>query len=499
MSRVRNAVDFQKKYFDARENYEKVHRPRVETVRALYKKKAGNDYSDIDDLLEAQLRQYLIDSLLRALNWRLDSKTHDKFPNLIPEAQIQSSESTNTKFLDYLGLNRENKPLLIVETKRPNSLLPKKVKIPGATDIHTPSVESSASTISSGLKGDLLSGEWNKWLKTQKDYVQSAFDQRGEAPRRVVITNGSWLIIFINPQDSFLHTGTVDPDNILVFENIEQSYQEIFRWLEYQRVLNEAPPLLIEEIAFHIISNEVAQIFHGVKLKYFEHPSFFENSPRIIIRSILLLRTNFNSWLIIESQSESELPSKIEELESHIEDVNVKAVKLLNDTNQSLNANFVPTSIEDYFEDKEFFEIFRGVTFTEIRIHPRHDEYLIITGQHTHYLHLEPTIPNCPHHDWATSKQTGAVPLVQIQSRSVKNRSYFTTGEKQHCIHAGVERAKSCQITENNKERCGLRSGGTFDAFCEIWRFETRLCCRTCVFENVCNKAEVFILPCSNQ
>jgi hypothetical protein len=498
VSRIQNAVDFQKKYLDALENYENVHRPRIKIARAHYKKKAENESSYVDDdLLEAQRRQYLIDSFLKALNWRLDSDTQNEFPNLIPEAQIQSSESTNTKFLDYLGLDRQNKPLLIVETKRPNSLLPKRVNIPGVTDIRTPNEESLASIIGSGLKGDKLSEKWNEWLQTLRDYVQSAFDQSGDVPRRTVITNGTWLIIFINPADSFLSTGTSHPNNILVYENIDQNYREIFGWLEYQKVLNEAPPLLIEEIGFQILSNEVVKVLHALKLIYFERPGFFENSPRIIINPILLLRTSFNSWLIIESQTEHQLPVKIEELGSHLEDVNDKAVKLLNDLNENLKANFVPTSIEDYFEDKEAFEPFRGVT--ETRTYPTREEYLIITGQHTHYLQLEPTISNCPHHDWVSSRQTGNAQLVQIQSRSVENRAYFTTGEQQHCIHAGVGRAKSNPITEENRERCGLRSGDVSDPFCEIWRFETRLCCRTCIYENVCTKAVVFNLPCSKQ
>jgi len=41
-----------------------------------------------------------------------------------------------------------------------------------------------------------------------------------------------------------------------------------------------------------------------------------------------------------------------------------------------------------------------------------------------------------------------------------------------------------------------LESGEEGQAFCEIWCFEQHLCCRTCVFEEVCAKSEVFRLPC---
>src|SRR5450759_1944815 len=86
-----------------------------------------------------------------------------------------------------------------------------------------------------------------------------------------------------------------------------------------------------------------------------------------------------------------------------------------------------------------------------------------------------------------------------ITVSNVKERSFFPSGETHHCAHGNVLLAKSSEITAENRARCGPRSGEDGEdgeAFCEIWSFEQRLCCRTCAFERVCTNADVFQLPC---
>ena len=82
-------------------------------------------------------------------------------------------------------------------------------------------------------------------------------------------------------------------------------------------------------------------------------------------------------------------------------------------------------------------------------------------------------------------------PLVSIESRSTEPRSFFYSGEDHHCTHREVARAKSSQVTPGNRESCGSRSGRDFDPFCEIWGFERHLCCRSCIFEEVCTAADI--------
>ena len=181
MSRVRNALDFRQRYHQARERYDNIHRPRIEAARSRY-----NDHSytsEEDDLLEAQVREYFVDALLTALNWQLDSDSENGLPNLIPEAQLRSTKSGKTRFLDYFGLTgTRDDPLLVVETKRPNSLLPRKKEAFGKRSISNVPEDSVAAVLSAGLKGTSLTEDWNEWLDTLRDYVTSVFDRSKHVP-----------------------------------------------------------------------------------------------------------------------------------------------------------------------------------------------------------------------------------------------------------------------------------------------------------------------------
>jgi hypothetical protein len=74
---------------------------------------------------EVHLRAYLVDSLLRALGWKIGGPGGDL--NVVPEVAVPGRE--RKYFLDYLGLDREGRtPLMVVETKRPGSPPPATTK-----------------------------------------------------------------------------------------------------------------------------------------------------------------------------------------------------------------------------------------------------------------------------------------------------------------------------------------------------------------------------------
>lgn len=88
------------------------------------------------------------------------------------------------------------------------------------------------------------------------------------------------------------------------------------------------------------------------------------------------------------------------------------------------------------------------------------NEYFLVTGQHTHYLLAEPSVPDCLHHEWGKSNAAGVgAPPGPITVSNVKERSFFPSGETHHCAHGNVLLAKSSEITAENRARCGPRSG----------------------------------------
>lgn len=488
MSRVRNADQFGQAFGRIKDDYDRIFAPTIASIRAEYADTAGKGGRiPIDDSLEAHLRVFLVNSFLAALNWRPNFTPEDGLPNLIPEVPLRSTASGTTRFLDYLGIECEsNHPLLIVETKRPSSGLPRTVAGRKCATFEE--------VISSGLSGGALSGEWSEWLQTLKDYVCSVHSATNTYPRRVVITNGDWLIVFLDVADSFSAKGTRNPVNILVFQNSEDIKARaavVYGVLEYNLVSNILEGILPSELPFHISSEDVIQIMHGLHLRYIEQTGIYGTSPIIKLAPIILIRSRWGSWLRIEEPPrEYELPHDRERLGSHILEVKAAAIELNQKVIEHVGRNMPALSLREYYADGDSFQEMPAV------IERQPNEYFVITGSSFHYLLFEPTIQGCPYHNSDVSQAGGVLASPNILARSINPRSFFFSGEVHHCTHRDVSAIKASRITAENRMRCGPRSGQDHQAFCEIWRLETRLCCRACVFGGGCDEAEVFNLPC---
>jgi hypothetical protein len=225
VSRVRTAKKFLQKLREIDAQYDQLFRPRIDEIRNSYVQRPLTKPPLADESLEAHSRAYFLNGFLAALNWRLDVSPKTGLPNLVPEAPLQSLEKGTICFLDYLGFDRDSaRPLLVVEAKRPSSVLPRLAKL--SNDSREPSLAklsnkslkpSGPEVVSRGLKGERLLGKWSQWLSTLKDYVRSVHAKANHAPKRVLLTNGDWLILFLDPSDAFLGGGTCDAQRILVF------------------------------------------------------------------------------------------------------------------------------------------------------------------------------------------------------------------------------------------------------------------------------------------
>lgn len=506
MKRIPNADEFRVAYDRMRGTYRVTFRRQLDALRAWYDGLPREQLPpDFDEALEYHARCYLINGLLAGLNWRLDLSLEDGLPNLFPEIGVRSEASSTRRFLDYLGIERStNNPLLIVEAKRPNSPLPDLATLPDISTRRTrqATVQSAISVtdtgsvvISHGLAGKPLSGDWSQWLQDLRDYVRSVNTSTGKVPKRVVITNGDWLILFLEPAEAFIEGGECDPRSILVFRSSEEILEGsaiLFSKLEHQAVLGEAPVLRPVELPFHLEPSQIHNAMHGLRLRYEQAQAIYQREPMIYVAPVLFLGTHMGAWVRVESSSKQySLPHEPGKLPIHLEEVRVGAHSLLAETCEILQSSLATTSLEQHFADSESFDVQNAV------VKLPEDEYWIVTGDQTHFLKPEPTVPDCPYHNYAHAHSEGVSaqpgPVVQ---RSVDPRSFFYSPETHHCAHQNVALAKSQSVTAKNRERCGPRSSRDSEAFCEIWSFERRLCCRTCVFEPVCTKAQVFHLPC---
>ncbi len=511
MSRVRHAGEFLDRCRQARQRYQEIHKPQIEKIRKDFAR--GNKAADsqsFDESLEIHIREYVVNHLLHALNWTPDCSNTGGLPNLIPESPVASISEGTTRFLDYFGIEQETgAPLLIVETKRPDSPPPKKKGSRANLDFIA-GRDQITSIIVAGLNGEELMGEWNEWLQTLKDYVRSVHAKCNQVPKRVVLTSGRWIIIFIDPEDSFLPSGSRDAGRILAYEladkdwneseDFSENYNLIFQWLEYQLVLANNRTVNVAEVNFHIRASQLIKVMHGLRILYVSDPQIWGSArPRIKVAPVVFLWSSPNAWIMVErKESDETLPHSYDKLTEHLATVREKAEGLLTEIGNRLGVSLTPSTIEQHYSisDEEFHLLpgVKAISGGQAGV----AQYLVVTGQHTHYLKPEPSVSNCPYHDWGNSKQEGLAEPADsaIGVRSIDPRSFFRTGEKHHCTHQNVALVKTSQITSQNRDLCGLRSGKDYQAFCEIISFEGHLCCRTCVYETACAKAQVFRLPC---
>ncbi len=481
MKDVRNANEFLNRLRTIRNRYDEHFGPRIKKLRESLESAA---LGELEGSLEAHIRAYFVNGFLEALNWRIDQGIENDLPALIPEAPVRSETKDSIRYLDYLGLERATaKPLLIVETKRPSADLPRILQ----------TTASYAEIISRGLSGERLTGDWNKWLSTLADYSNSV-TTTNLAPRRVAITNGNWLILFLDPTDAFSKDGNHNPEGILVYEDfnaMDKRFLELFHNLEYFKVSQEIEEFSVGDLLFNFEKQEITELMHGLRLRFSNNDGIYHRSPSICVAPILFFRTRTGAWYRVETLKQFELPHENVALPKHLDDVERQAKLLLNDVRRLLDSTIVPKTLEAHYEEDLSFSQLKGIT--EIS----KDQYLVVTGENSHYLCSRPSILDCPYHEWSAATKDGcATPAGPILVRSVAPRSFFLSGEIHHCAHRDVNTAKSAQITTANNERLGARSGNIGQAFCEIWSFDEHLCCRTCAFEKVCAKSAAFKLPC---
>lgn len=501
MNHVRTVDDLVLRLRQIGENYRNAFGLLVAKVRAELVGKDGEILKAAEATLEFHSRQYVVNCLLAALNWRMNLSANEGLPNLLPEVAIRSSETDRILFLDYFGREvTTSEPLLIVETKRPSSGLPRIADpaevVPGKYATQEEVRRYLARIVSRGLNGEQLREEWSDWLSKVREYVRSVNEKASKPPRRVAITNGDWLIIFLDPEDAFLRANAIpDPDGIVVFENyralVEDEAGALFRHLEYWAVSNRPRSVRAGEVVFYLTGEQVDRAMHGIRLRYGSEPRNYRDPPAIWVAPVLFLRSSSGTWLVIdEPPAEYRLPEKYSDLKRHLTAVQAAAKRLLAQVAIALDSCPRLSSLSEHYDDKQSFAALHGVT------EEAPDRYIVATGQETHYLLPRPSVSKCPYHDWFRSIKENVASSSHLVERSTSPRSFFVSGELHHCSHREVEDAKWSRITYANSSRCGSRSGSDNEAFCEIWRYETHLCCRTCVFEEVCTRAEIFHLPC---
>ena len=497
-----NATDFEKKFRQIRDNYEYTYGPQIAAwnhLRDGVKPKTAEDTiareTALADrhILEYQMRVWVIDGFLYSLNWIQNAgwSNMPPAPNMIPEMSVKSGSGTQ-KRIDYFGYESDtNRPLLIVEAKRPDDNLP--IPIGGANGEPLPSL------IAKGLRKEKkLPRDWPDWLASLADYVNSIKAQTNTFPVRAVLTNGDWCIVFRDPEATFSPTGIVRSEDIIVFissDDILGRAGEMFSLLEHQTVVGGIDELVPGQLPFCVDVNLIERLAFALKLRYSVSPTAGSSSmPIVTVVPIVLARSFDNSWIRISGGGQPrQLPGEYtpEFIAHHLNGVEQDANQLMVAVRRQMNSQQPLCSIEEHYGSAESFHAHPGVVKSG-------DCFILFTGAETHFLRQEPSVVGCPFHDWQLcrkeSVQQGEIGVFGKWVETPK--AFYESGTLHHCAHRDVFAAKQSQVNPKNRSLCGSRSGDDFQAFCEIAPFEDYLCCRTCVYDKVCEKTAILKLPC---
>jgi hypothetical protein len=220
--------------------------------------------ADDDELLERPTRRFLIDRMLRALDWNPDD------PDQVVEEARSWDPDDERLYFDYLGVApRTRAPVVLVEAKAYDAGAPRQ---PRGAQLDARAM----AELISGAIGDLKSGrrdhpilaEWAEWLSDLRTYVTSLDPLGCSMLRRVVSTAGRWVVVFEEPVDVFTGNGAPNVGLIHCFVSLDDvldRHAALFRLLHRPRLVDTLPlTLSVAEAHAVLKSDQISCVFRGV-------------------------------------------------------------------------------------------------------------------------------------------------------------------------------------------------------------------------------------------
>jgi len=472
-----------------------------QSIRSNFGRQVLEGSADVDDfdhigLLERPTRRFLIDAVLRALDWDPDNPEQ-----MVEEARSRSLHGDRL-FFDYRGVARSRAPALLVEAKGFDTETPRQ---PRETE---PSSGEMARLISRAL-GDLkaesdkplLLAVWSGWLKDLRDYVRSMTSDDQKMLRRVVITAGRWMIIFADPVGAFIDTGVPDPDSIHCLrslEEIERNSALIFRLLHRKRLVDALPLTLSVREALAVIEpSTISGFFRGVVLSTQmvgparkRYPSRSVHPAVVFIAGGRLFAvTDYLGDATEEPRDATDLPAYLQTLQTKGDTFEQSTLSRLGriDLTPSPLDRF-PLALRKTTVAERYPPLPESMTALEEANRPERPklmwstgergavrEYLVITGTVWFYKLAAPFGRDCDFHEWPKARaQRVAAAAPHMGGSAI---SFTASGNAQHCAHEHIQ---------------GLRA-----ARCQLLDIDTHLCCRACIFHAVCwEVSDLPELPC---
>lgn len=475
----------------------RLFRSEEELIRADYQRKvlAGSAPEGIADadLLERPTRRFLIDGILRALDWNPDD------PSQIAEESRTRSTAGKPLFFDYLGMARSRAPALIVEAKGFDAELPRESRGGElAASEMARLISREIAHLKSNTGKPALLALWSGWLNDLRDYLLSLRPEDHKTLGRLVITAGRWMIIFGDPVAAFVSEGVPDPDQIHCFrslDEIERSASRIYSLLSRPRLINTLPlTLTLGEAAAVLAPSTVVAFHRGVVIATHIVGASRSRYPSRAIHPALVVLAGGRAFAITDYGKPLEEPRDPTELSVFLSALAARASVFEREVLVLLGrTDLSPSGLETYPLEPPARSAcdapLPGSTAAMMEVNTQARsrlvqptgergaaaEYLVITGETWFYKLAQPFGPDCQLHAFPAARDRGLA--VGPASMGGVVSSFTASGDPQHCEHDALR---------------GLREGR-----CHLRDLDTHMCCRACAFHAVCwSSDDLRRLPC---
>lgn len=449
------------------------------------------------DLLERRTRRFLVDGILRAFGWDADDAA------AVREEARSSSATGDPLYFDYLGFASDARtPVLIVEAKGADIDAPRPRSGAALSSLETAKLLANEIAIVKGSTGSSrITAAWRGYLGDLRTYVQS-LDAAGRATlRRVVITTGKWLVVFDDPIETFVADGVPDTNRIHFFSSVGDIQAEVERiyLLLHRRCLVDDIPLTtsVADALRWMRSDHVDGYLRAVLVATTKSGARRRAYPTRSIYPALAIETGGRVFVVVDYDTRAvEEKMDVDDIGYLVEAIQVKGTALESRMRSVIGAAATPKSLVAFAGlttsptdtlMRERVTVEAGSSAARAGVDPQlkrlvdvtgevgvDSEFVIVTGESWFYKFNEPLGPECTYHLWRTAKDGGVT--SDLVPMSYTPESFTQDAQVRHCAH-GDHRAVR-------------------DRRCQLDGIETHLCCRACVFEQVCWGSDRSPLPC---
>lgn len=448
-------------------------------------------------MLERRTRRFLIDGILRALGWDVAA------PAIVREEARSSSDTGDPLYFDYLGLSSDARaPVLIVEAKGADIDAPRPKSGSTLNAVETAKFLAKEISISKGSGGvSRVTAEWRSYLGDLRTYVQSLDPAAKATLRRVVITTGKWLVVFNNPVSTFVDDGLPDPNNIHFFpsvDDIQIEVEKIYLLLHRQCLVDDIPlTMSVADALSWMRSDHVNGYLRAALVATTKSGAKRRPYPTRSVYPALAIETGSRIFIVVDYDTPAvEERMEVDDIAYLLDAIQAKGAALEQRMRGVIGSAATPKPLATFvgfpasvtntlMRERVTVELGSSVALAGIDTQMRRlvnvtdeagidSEFVIITGEVWFYKLNEPIGPECSYHLWRAARECGVA--SDEAPMSYTHESFTQDAQIRHCAH-GDHRA-----IRNRR--------------CQLDAIETHLCCRACVFEQVCWGNDRAPLPC---